>query len=219
MLQSGEAEAVYQGVQPAATLAVGAVPVVIALVIGKVFHGIDGTDGIAADFIHRAVNRGNACHPAAVVTDGLDGALGSIAGGNGCHKDQNMLAPDHGLHIVPENNLGVGIVLRLQNIDGLMLVDGAETGLGQLLGNAGTQNSGAVQAEDGIHGGIVNKMGDQLVRAVLRFTQTCLLVSDINIVIDMGVIGREVAPGDTQGDIAMADRKIHQFDHLRYLRK
>ena len=36
-----------------------------------------------------------------------------------------MLAPNHGLDIVTENNLGVGVVLRFQNIDGLMLIDGA----------------------------------------------------------------------------------------------
>jgi len=129
-----------------------------------------------------------------------------------------VLAPNHGLDIVTENNLGVGVVLRFQNIDSLMLIDGAEAGLGQLLGNAGAQDSGAVQAKDGIHGGIINKVGDQLVCAVLRFTQACLLISNINIVIDMRVIGREVAPGDAQGDVAMAYGKIHQFDHLRYLR-
>ena len=214
-----EAKAVHQRIQLAAPLAVGALPVVIALVVGQIVHGVDGADGITLHLIHGPVDGGNAGHLAAVVAHGFDALVGGKAGGHRSHQHQHMLVADHGLDIVPEDDLGVGIVLRLQNIDGLMLIDGAEAGLGQLLGNAGAQNSGAVQAKDGIHGGIINKVGDQLVCAVLRFTQACLLIGNINIVIDMRVIGREVAPGDAQGDIAMADRKIHQFDHLRYLRK
>ena len=56
VLQSREAEAVYQSVQSAAVLAVGAVTVVIAFVIGKVIHRVDGANGITSNFINSAVN-------------------------------------------------------------------------------------------------------------------------------------------------------------------
>ena len=48
-----------------------------------------------------------------------------------------MLAPDHPLGVVPENDLGIGIVLRIQNVDCLMGIDGTEAALGQLLGEQG----------------------------------------------------------------------------------
>jgi hypothetical protein len=94
-----------------------------------------------------------------------------------------------------------------------MLVDGAEAGLGQFLGDTGTQDSGAVQAEDGIHGGIIDEMGNELIGAVLGFTQTGLIIGDVDIIVDVRVIGGEVATGDPQGDIAAADRQVHKFDH------
>ena len=95
-----------------------------------------------------------------------------------------------------------------------MLVDGAEAGLGQFLGDTGTQDSGAVQAEDGIHGGIIDEMGNELVGTVLSFTQTGLVIGDVDVVVDVRVIGGEVAAGDPKRDIATADRQIHKFDHL-----
>ena len=70
-LQCGVAEAVDQSIDPAACLAVGAVTVIIALVIGQVCHGVDGMHGITADFIHGAVNAGNTGHLTAVVANAM----------------------------------------------------------------------------------------------------------------------------------------------------
>jgi hypothetical protein len=129
-----------------------------------------------------------------------------------------VLAADHRLDIVTENNLGIGIVLRLHNVNGLVGIDGTEAGLGQFVGNAGTQNSGAVQTQNGINGGIIDEVGNQLISAVLGLRNTGLLISDINVVIDMGVIGHKVALGNTQRGIALLNRQFHELDHNYFLR-
>ena len=155
---------------------------------------------------------------AAVIADGLKGALGGKAGGDGGHQHQNMLAGDHLAGIVPENDLGVGVVLRLQNVDGLVGVDGLKAALGQFLRKARAQHRGAVQAQNGIHRGIVDEVGHQLMGAVLGLAQTGLLVSDIHVVIDVGMIGGKMSPGDAKRRVAPADGQIHQCDHSSYLR-
>ena len=128
-------------------------------------------------------------------------------------QEFNCNLDDEIIDIITENNLGIGIVFGLYNVNGLVLIDGMEAGFGQFLGNTGTQNSSAVQTQDRIDGGIIDKMGNQLVSNVLRFTQTGLLVGDINIVIDMGVIGGEVTAGNTQGNLSVADRQMGYFNH------
>ena len=124
-----------------------------------------------------------------------------------------MLPPDHGLHVVPEDDLGVGIVLRLQNIDGLVGVNRPEAALRQLSGNAGTQHRRTIQAQDRIHRGIIDKMGHQLLGAVLRLAEAGFLEGDVHIIIDMGMVGGKMAPGDTQRRVAPADGEIHQGNH------
>lgn len=217
-LQRAVAEAVDQSVQTLALLAVGAFPVIEALVIGNILHGIDGADRITRHLIHRPVDGGNARHIAAVVADGLNRPFGGKAGGDRGHQDQHVLAGDHGLDVVPKDDLGVGVVFRLQNVDGLMLVDGPEAGLGQFLGDAGTQNSGAVQTQDGIHRGIIDKMRHQFIGAVLGFTQAGLLIGDVDVVIDVGMIGGEMASCDSQGNFAALNGQMGNFDHSFFLR-
>ena len=154
---------------------------------------------------------------AAVVLNGFNRALGGEAGSHGGHQHHDMLSTDHGPDIVPENDLGIGVVLRLQNIDGLVGVDGAEAGLGQLLGNAGTQHGRAVQAEDGIHRRIIEEMGNQLISGVLRLAEPGLLEGNINIIIDMGVIGNEVSLGKAQRHIAPLYGQFDKLDHRTFL--
>ena len=124
-----------------------------------------------------------------------------------------MLAPDHGLDIVPENDLGIGVVFRLHHIDGLVLVDGAEARFGQLVRHAGTQHRGTVQAQHRIHRRIVHKMGHQLVGAFLGLAEPGLLIGDVDVIVDVGVVGCEMPTGDPQRDVAPAHGKVYQFDH------
>ena len=86
--------AVDQGIHLAASLAVGALVVVIAFVIGQIVHGIDRTDRITCDFIHRTVNSSNTGNAATVVLNGFDGTLCSITGCDRCHQNQNVLAAE-----------------------------------------------------------------------------------------------------------------------------
>ena len=45
-----------------------------------------------------------------------------------------MLVADHGLQVIPEQQLAGGVVLRGDHIDGLVGVDGDKPGPAQLLG-------------------------------------------------------------------------------------
>ena len=95
-LQQRIAEAVYEGVDLLACLAVGAVPVVVACVAGQILNGVDRADWFSCHLVHGAVDGCHACHMTAIVADCFHGAFGRKAGGNGCHQYQHMLALDHG---------------------------------------------------------------------------------------------------------------------------
>ena len=66
-----------------------------------------------------------------------------------------------------------------------MGIDAADSAFGQFVRKAGANDRRPIQAQNGVHHGCGVKMGHQLLRDVLRFTQSCLLVGDINIIIDM----------------------------------
>ena len=146
-LQGGIAEAVDQGVKTAAGLAVGAVLIVIAGIAGQVADVVDRVNLEAGGFRHGAVKGCNARYHAAVVANGLNGAIGGKAGGDAGHQDQNVLVPDQRLGIVPENDLAVGVVLRFQHTDFAVIVDAAGAG-NQLPGQAGADDGSAVEAEN-----------------------------------------------------------------------
>ena len=98
-----------------------------------------------------------------------------------------------------------------------MGIDGAEAGLGQLLGDAGAQHRRAVQTQHRIHGGIVDKVGNQLIGAVPRFAETGLLVGDVNVVVDMGVVGHEMTLGNPQRGVAVLHGQFYKLDHNFFL--
>ena len=216
-LQPGIAVGIDQGVQASALLAVGAVLVVVAGVVGQVIHIINRGDLVTADLIGHGIQGCHADDLAAVVTDGLDALLGGEAGGAGCHQHQHVLVADHGLDVVPEEHLVVDAEFRLHHIDRLVGVDALEAALGQLVGKAGADDGGAVQTEDGIDHGAVGQGLDQLLGNSLGFAETGLGVGNINIIIDMGVVGGEMPPGDTQGNVATSYRQVHQVDHTSIL--
>ena len=120
-LQSRVTKAVDQSINPAACLAVGALTEVKALIVRNICNGVYRVDRISADGIHGTIDGCNTCNLATVVANGLNGLLGSKAGGAGCHQDQNVLAPDHGLGVVAENDLGVGVVFRLRDVNGIVV--------------------------------------------------------------------------------------------------
>ena len=133
-------------------------------------------------------------------------------------KDYTIIASMGHIRNLPEHDLGVCIVLRLQNIDGLVLVDGSESTFGQFFGNTGAQHGGTIQAQYGVHRRIVDEVCHQLPGTVFCLTQARLLISNIYIVIDMTVIGGKVATGIAQRRIPPANRQIDDFDHRKYLR-
>ena len=81
----------------------------------------------------------------------------------------------------------------------------------------GAQHRGAVQTQHGIHGGIVDEIGHQLIGAVPGLAETGLLVGDVHIVVDMGVIGHEMTLGDPQGGVAALYGQFYKLDHSFFL--
>ena len=124
-----------------------------------------------------------------------------------------MLAPDHGLNIITEDHLTTGVAFRLQHIDGLVLIDGAETALGQLDANESAQHGGAVQTDDGIHRGIVDETGHQLISGGFGLAEAGLVIGDINVVVDVAVVGCKVTAGHTQRHISVATLQMLQIYH------
>ena len=61
-------------------------------------------------------------------------------------------------------------------------------------------------------------MGHQFIGTVFGFAQTGLLIGDVDVIIDVGVVGGEVTAGDTQGDFAALNGQIGNLNHSLFLR-
>ena len=138
-----------------ARLAHGALAGIEAGVIGQVGGVKNRGDRDAQALGGGGEDGAQACHSAAVVVDRLDRSLHGVAGGDGSSQDQHMLALDHGGQIVAQDDLAAGGVLRGDDIDGLVGIHVGKAVLGQLVGKAGADDLCAVQAENGIHDGVV----------------------------------------------------------------
>lgn len=90
-LQCRVTEAVDQSIDTTASLAVGALTIIKALIVGNIRNGINGVDRIAANSVDRTVNSSNTGNLATVVADCLNGLLCGKASGTGCHQNKNML--------------------------------------------------------------------------------------------------------------------------------
>ena len=104
-----------------------------------------------------------------------------------------MLVADHGLQVIPEQQLAGCVVLRCDHVDGLVGVDGDKSGPAQLLGQVGADNLGAVQAEDGVYNGgghivLYQGLGGQLGLALAG-----LQGGHVQIAVDVGVVGGKMA--------------------------
>lgn len=124
-----------------------------------------------------------------------------------------MLALDHGGQIVAQDDLAAGGVLRGDDIDGLVGIHVGKAVLGQLVGKAGADDLCAVQAENGIHDGVVLVGSHQLFCHGLCLGKAGLLGGDIDIVIDVAVAGCEMALCHTQEQIALVGGKLYHVDH------
>ena len=188
-LQGGIAEAVDEGVDALARLAQGAVTGIEAGVVGQVGRVEDGRDRDAQAVGGGGEDGRQACDRAAVVVDSLDGSLCGVAGGDGSRQDEHMLALDHGGQIVAQDDLAAGGVLRRDDIDGLVGVHVGEAVFRELVGQAGADDLGAVQAEDGIHDGAMLIGSHQLLCHGLGLGQTGFLGGHVDVIVDMAVAG------------------------------
>ena len=123
-----------------------------------------------------------------------------------------MLVPDQGLGVVAEDNLAVGVVLRLQHADVAVIVDTAGGG-DELFRQTGADDSRAIQTEDRVdRNGTV--MRRKLLGNVSGLGQTGLMVGNINVVVDMAVVGRKMASGHTKGHVSSLDGQFLNFNHF-----
>lgn len=115
--------------------------------IGRRERGVDIQSG---DGFRDTENRGYACDGRVVVFQTLDRGGYGDAGCYGIRQDQNMFSADRYLHIVTEDDLVIGSVLRRNDIDGLVRVVGNDAGSGQRLGEKRPDYLCPVQADDGV---------------------------------------------------------------------
>ena len=174
---------------------------------------------VIVDLVDGGEDGGNAGHGAAVVEDGFDGLVDGQAGGDRRHQQQHMLAADHGLEVVTEDHLAVGVVLRGNHIDGLVAVDAHKAGAGEFLGQIGAHNLGAVQADDGIHDGGGHILLHQIFRHGHGLALTGFQGGDVDVVVDVGVVGGEMSGNDLEGDAvgALGAQLDHAIFHKQFL--
>jgi hypothetical protein len=97
-------------------------------------------------------------------------------------------------------------------------IDATDAALGQLVSQTSTDDSGAVQAENGIHKGAIDNSLRQMLGYGLRLAQTGLGIGNIDVVIDMAVVGSKVTASKPQGNISMTHGQVGNFDHIGILR-
>ena len=195
----------------------GAVAGVEAGVIRQTGGVKDGGDRVAQALVGGGKNSRKPCHDAAVVVHGFHGCLNGVAGGDGCRKDEHVLALDHGGKIIPQNDLAAGSVLRRDDIDGLVGVHIGKAVLGQLVGKAGANDLCAVQTEHGIHDGAVLVSADQLLCHGLCLGKAGLLGGHVDVIVDVAVAGGKMSLGHPQEQFAFAGGKLDHVDHCTAL--
>ena len=86
-----------------------------------------------------------------------------------------------------------------------------------ILCQAGANDGSAIQAKHRIHRRVVFEILHQIPGHIPGFTEPGFLEGHINIIIDVAVVGGEMASGNPQGDIAMADGQLCKTDHSKFL--
>ena len=132
---------------------------------------------------------------------GLDGGLRGVARGHRRGQDQHVLAFDHGLDVVAEDQLAARGVLRGHHVDGLVRVHVAEVVARQLLGKARADDLHAVQTQHGVDDGGVRIGCHQRLCHSLRLGQARLLHGDVDVVVDVAVAGGKVPLCHAQKEI------------------
>ena len=173
----------------------------------------EGDNRHAVHILDKAVDGRDPGHAAAVVFHAPRPLAHCAAGGDGGHQQQHTLSLQHEAGVVAEDEHAVGAEVFPQQIDLLVGVHGAVTALGQLPGQAGADDAGAVHAQDGVyqHGGLDALA--QLLRHSLRLLQAGLLPGDINEIIDMTVARRKMALGHAERHVADTNGEL---DKLRF---
>ena len=82
----------------------------MALIAGNVLRSKDGVDFDARNFVNSAEQSRNAYQLAAVISEAAHGSFDCPAGRSAGDKQQNALAPDHGLSVVAEDHLIVAVL-------------------------------------------------------------------------------------------------------------
>ena len=191
------AEGVDQGFYPVAFFTEGAVVAVVGGISRDIIRTEEGVNCHAGipflegenHFINSAEQTGDSLEDTAVIIHTFSPSTHTDTCGYGSHQEDDVLVFYPGDHIVPEKHLTAGDIFRLDDIDGLMSVHGKEAGFHQLLGQKCADYLGAVQADDGVHDGIMHILLSQGVGSLLCFGHPGLGKCHINIIVDVGMVG------------------------------
>ncbi len=209
-LQLRITKAVYQSFNAVALFAEGAVFCIVALIVRQIFRTEYRLNGNVFNRLHIAVDGRHTFHDAAIILDTFDALVDGFAGSDRSHQNEHVLAADHRLDVVPENQLAVGIVFRRDHINTAMRIQRHKTAVGEFVGKAGADDFGSVQTNNGIHNGSGHIMLHQCLGYAGSFAQTAFQGGDVDIIIDVAVVGGEMALYNLKGYSSVV--RIN-FDH------
>ena len=170
---------------------------IVAQVLGVEY----GIDLIACTFIDGCKYCADTCYRAVIILYGLDSRLGGVSRGYGCGEDEDVLAGYHGDNVIAEDKLASRCMLGGDHVDGLVSIQIQIVTVSKLLGKAGADHLGAVEAEDGIDDGAGAIIGDQLLCDRLRLGKTGFLCCYVYIIIYMAMAGCKMAFRDAKVEV------------------
>lgn len=177
------------------------------MLVGCVIRNIDRcesrVDVEPRDFVGDAEDSGDAGDRRVIVLEALNGRGDGLSGCDRVGEDQDVLVADRHLHVVAEDDLVVGGVLRRDDIDGLVRVVADDSRLAEMLGEEGADDFCPVQTHDRVHGRRTRVHRCQQIGDVFGLIAAGLHGRDIHIARDVGVRGREMSVDDLQCDVGI----------------
>ncbi len=189
---------------------------VIGSIVRYIVTGKNGVDRNAVHFTDRTEQRSNAANQSAVIAHTFNAAANADAGCNGCHQQNDILAAHHRFNVFTEKQLAVCRAFRANDINGLMCIVDGVSGILQLLCKECADYVRAVQTDDGVNrSGIVGILLCQNMGTFCRFIQAGLDRCQINIIIDVRVIGDKMSGNRLQRCNARIFSR-GKFHHFRF---
>lgn len=185
----------------------------MAGVFGKVFRGKNAADLDSFHFGNIAEDRAGGNGLPAVIADTVRRFLNAFSRGYGGNEEQYLLIADHGLDIVPQNDLIVDPEFGRDDGDVLSRAHSVDR-RGKLLRQKRADHAGSLDAEDRVDRRSV-KRPRELLRGFPRRFEAVFDLAQVDVAADVRMVGGEMPGDNAETDPAVSARlnflyrKIH----------